>query len=282
MIFDLWINIVLTILILFVIVGIYMSVNTYMTQENRTLKKWVILLLYVLLFIVVLGGFGFGLYIWGIPILREIKDIWSNIGDIVVEKIGAIIGSILVVIISMFIIRLFKFLVLKSKDRLSTKNDKRKHTIIKITSSIVNYAVKIIGLLILLSLWGINVLPALAGLGILGLVVGLGAQDLIKDIIAGFFIVFENHFDVGDLVEVDGFKGEVIDIGLKTTKIKNWKEDVKIFNNAAVQKTINYSITESIAIIDFGIGYDADIDKVIDLLKEELPKMREIIPEAIE
>ena len=282
MIFDLWINIILTVLILFVIIGVYMSVNSYMTREGKELNKWVIFLLYLLLFVVVLGGFGFGLYMWGVPILTQLKDLWSNIGDIVVEKIGAIIGSVLVIVISMFIIRLFKYLVMKSKERLSTKNEKRKHTIIKITSSIVNYAVKIIGLLIILSLWGINVLPALAGLGILGLVVGLGAQDLIKDIIAGFFIVFENHFDVGDMVEVDGFKGEVIDIGLKTTRIRNWKQDVKIFNNSSVQKTINYSITESIAIVEFGIAYDSDIDKALEVLKEELPKTRESIPEVIE
>lgn len=135
-------------------------------------------------------------------------------------------------------------------------------TILKVVQSLITYTVEIIALLVVLALWGVNVMPALAGLGVLGIIIGMGTQSLIKDIISGFFIIFEHHFDVGDIVEINGFKGEVIDIGLKSTKIKNWKQDIKIFSNGSIENTINYSLSPSIGIIDFGIAYKEDIQKL--------------------
>jgi len=125
-------------------------------------------------------------------------------------------------------------------------------------------------------------MPALASLGILGIIVGMGTQSLIKDFISGFFIVFEHHFDVGDIVEINGWKGEVIDIGLKSTKVKSWKQDIKIFSNGSINDAINYSLSPSTAVIDFGIAYKEDIQKTIDILNQELPKYRETFPDIIE
>jgi small conductance mechanosensitive channel len=153
---------------------------------------------------------------------------------------------------------------------------------LKVTNSLINYVVKIIAFLVILSIWGVDVLPALAGLGILGLVVGLGAQSLIKDLIAGFFIIFEHHFDIDDVVEINGFKGRVIDIGLKTTRVQNWKNDIKIFSNGSISEPINYSVANSMAIVEFGIAYHEDIQKTIDLLNQELPKYKALLPELLE
>lgn len=94
--------------------------------------------------------------------------------------------------------------------------------------SLIRYAAYIICVIVILGIWKVNVMPALAGLGIVGLVVGLGAQKLISDFVSGLFVVFEHHFDVGDTIIVGDFKGEVIDIGLKTTKIRDWRGRVKI------------------------------------------------------
>ena len=96
-------------------------------------------------------------------------------------------------------------------------------TIDKVIISLTRYVVIIIAVVAILGLLGADVMPALAGLGIAGLVLGLGAQKLITDFISGLFIIIEHHFDVGDIVEFGGFKGEVIDLGLKTTKIRNWR-----------------------------------------------------------
>jgi small conductance mechanosensitive channel len=159
---------------------------------------------------------------------------------------------------------------------------KRKRTIAKVTNSIIKYCVGILMILIVLSIWGVNVAPALAGLGILGLVIGLGAQRFINDLISGFFIVFEHHFDVGDKIEVQGFKGEVTSIGLKTTKIKNWKGEIKIVNNGEISTLINFSRNPSVAVVEFGIAYKENIQQTIDLLNFELPKLRLDFPMIIE
>jgi len=245
MVYKLPVNIGITSALILVLLIYYLVVIKKMkkNEENITHLKIVFSYLgYLLLFLVALG---YGTFIWGFDLKGYIVDIVDQAGEFLLYRIGA-------------------------------------HTILKITLSIVNYAVKIFGILAILSVWGINVLPALAGLGILGLVVGLGAQDLIKDFISGFFIIFEKHFDVGDMVEINGFKGEVIDIGLKTTRVMNWKKDVKIFNNSSVQNAINYSLTESIAIVDFGVAYEENIDEILSILKTELPGTKERIPAIVE
>jgi len=282
MIFSLPINIVITIGLLLAVILSFLLVNKFINKNEEKVNNYLVFGFYLVLFVIVTASLIYGFYIWGVDLRSYIVEIWDKIGAFIIDKIGSIITTILIIVATGFIIKVFKLIVKRSQNAIKTSNEKRKHTIIKITSSIVNYTVKIIALLLILAVWGVNVLPALAGLGILGLVVGLGAQDLIKDIIAGFFIVFEKHFDVGDMIEVNGFKGEVVDIGLKTTRVMNWKKDVKIFNNASVHNAINYSLTESLAIVEFGIAYDADVDKALELLKEELPKTREVIPELIE
>lgn len=282
MIFGLVGNILFSVGMILIIGGTYIGINKYVSSQKDKLNKVLVITMYILFLVLVLGGLGFLMYIWDIGLVNYLRDLWDKVGSGILDKVGAIITTIIILVIATSINKIFKFLVNRSQNLLHTSNEKRKHTILKITSSVVNYTVKLIAILAILAVWGVNVLPALAGLGILGLVVGLGAQDLIKDIIAGFFIVFEKHFDIGDKIEVNGFKGEVIDIGLKTTRIRNWKQDVKIFNNGSVVNVINYSITESVAAVEFSIGYEEDVDQVLEILAAELPKTRETIPALIE
>lgn len=280
--YSIGLSIGLTVAILVILVAVFLLANKFINKSDSKSSKWLLFISYLVVFILFVFGLGYGSYIWGFDLQTYLSDSWEQIGIAVLERVGAIISTVIIILFSTFIIKVFRILVAKSQVKIKTSNEKRKHTILKITSSIFNYTVKIIALLAILAVWGINVLPALAGLGILGIVVGLGAQDLIKDIISGFFIVFEKHFDVGDMVEINGFKGEVIDIGLKTTRVMNWKKDVKIFNNSSVQNAINYSLTESIAIVEFGIAYEEDVDKTLEVLKEALPKTRELIPDLVE
>ncbi|QLY39423.1 mechanosensitive ion channel family protein [Hujiaoplasma nucleasis] len=282
MVFPLPINILISLGIVVLAIAYYLLINKFINKSDDKINKLIIFVYYLIFFIIIILGLGFGFYIWGYDLKTYLQDLWATVGDGVLEKLGAIISTVIIILVSGFIVKIFRLLVRRSQKYMKTSNERRKHTILKITSSIVNYTVKIIALLLILAVWGVNVLPALAGLGILGLVVGLGAQDLIKDIIAGFFIVFEKHFDVGDMIEVEGYKGEVIDIGLKTTRVMNWKKDVKIYNNSSLRNLINYSLTESIAIVEFGIAYESDLDKTLEILAAELPKTRALIPSLIE
>lgn len=123
----------------------------------------------------------------------------------------------------------------------SPAQKQRIKTISQMLSSILRYLFLIIILLVILSILGVNVTSLLAGLGILTAVVGLAFQDMIKDFIAGIAIIAENQFSVGDtvIVQADGFKGTVTNIGLKTTEITDAKGDVKILANHNIDGLIN-------------------------------------------
>lgn len=255
------------------------GVNKRLVSKEKSKLVIIVYLFYIALFLfVVFYGFIF----WNTTLFAVVGIEWETIGNYLSSNIGALISSVLILIIGFSLVRIIKFILEHYQETSKTGNTKRRKTIVKLTMSIVDYALKIIIILVVLSIWGVNVFPAIAGLGILGLVIGFGAQDLMKDFIAGFFIIFERHFDVGDIVEINGFKGEVIDIGLKTTKVMNWKKDIKLFNNASVQNAINYSLSESMAIVEVGISYNEDVEKVIEVLNEKLSLVAENNPDFLE
>jgi small conductance mechanosensitive channel len=286
MIFDLLfastgLNIGLTVGTLILLFGFITLENRFIKKREDSLKKGIIILSYVISFILFIAATGFILYIWEYDLLTYLSGVGTDLVDILNASIGRLISSAVVFFIAMLVLRISK-ITLKRIEKKEGPNQRRKRTVSRVIRSIIKYTVSIASIIIVLAIWGVNVGPALAGLGILGLVVGLGAQKLINDIIAGFFIVFEHHFDVGDKVEVKGFKGEVIDIGLKTTKIKNWKNEIMILANGEIASLINFSKDLSVATIDFGISYQEDMQKTMDILNLELPKLRQTYTEIVE
>ena len=119
---------------------------------------------------------------------------------------------------------------------------KKSETFKVLLKNITKYTVIIFLILAILTVYGVDVTSVLTGLGIVGVVLGLALQDLAKDIIAGFSIIFENQYAIGDTISINGFKGEVIFLGLKTTKIKNYEGQVKIVANRNATEVINYSM----------------------------------------
>ncbi len=177
---------------------------------------------------------------------------------------SAILYSLITILLYVVFLNLAKRLLFKDNvDANKTLNNPKFKTIVRIIYSLVKYTLFLVLVLLLFSIWGIDIAPALAGLGLLGFVIGLSAQKFIGDIIAGFLIVFENHFSVGDTVDVNGFTGTVIDFGLRSTKIKHWKGHVKIFSNSHLSPLTNLSKTHSTAIVKFNLSYEADI-KIIN------------------
>ncbi|MBU1141711.1 MAG: mechanosensitive ion channel family protein [Firmicutes bacterium] len=271
----------LSIATLVVLLIIFYLERKFIKNNEENIRKTFIIIIYLISFIFLMGSIVFVLFLWGFDLKFYLQTLITDAELFFNESIGPLISSMVVIFIALTVLKVAKvaFTHISNKDG---PLKKRKQTITKVMNSIVKYLVVIIALLIVLSIWGINVAPALAGLGILGLVIGLGAQKFINDLISGFFIVFEHHFDVGDKIEVQGFKGDVVDIGLKTTKIRNWKGDTKIVSNGEISTLINFSRNFSIAIADFGIAYREDVQKTIDLLTAELPKMRPQFPVIIE
>ena len=154
--------------------------------------------------------------------------------------------------------------------------------ILDLTSSLIKYAAVIVLLFMVLKTLGVDTTAILAGIGILGLVVGLGAQPLIADIIAGLFIVFEHIFEVGDIIVVDGFRGTVKEVGIRTTQIEDAGGNIKIVNNADIKTLVNMTAALSVASCEMSIEYGESLERVEAILAEALPKIKEAIPEIKE
>lgn len=207
---------------------------------------------------------------------QSLNDI--DLGSWLESNLFNLIFSVVTIIVAITLILIMKIISSKVK---KMKN-KRSYTVIKLVESIVKYLIILISIFVLLGLWGVDVTTALAGIGIVGLVVGLGAQDLIKDLIAGIGIVIDNQYDVDEVVEINGFKGKVIEIGLRTTRLVNATGEIRIIRNGSISDLSNFSRTFSVAVALIDIAYEENIDKVINLLEEKLPMLIEIYPQIIE
>ncbi len=157
----------------------------------------------------------------------------------------------------------------------STLLGARGETIGHLLLSVLKYGGALGAFFYCLYLVGMDASNLLASAGVLSLVIGLGAQSLIKDIIAGIFIVFEGEFRVGDIVTISGYRGTVVDIGLRTTKIQSPDGNIKIFNNSDISGVLNMTKEASIASASISIEYGQDIEYVEAVLKKELPLLKE-------
>ena len=190
------------------------------------------------------------------------KDILDKI------LIKEIVAPILIIFFSIIIYKIIKNIVTKTFSlKLNKTNAKKQETLIGIINNIIKYFIMIIALIMILNVFGIDTKTLITSLGVVGLVAGLAVQDLLKDIISGVSIIFENQFYVGDTIEVNGFKGEVIHLGIKTTKLKSYTGEIKIISNRNITEVINYSLSNSLAVVNFQVSYEDNTEKVENVLK---------------
>lgn len=154
-------------------------------------------------------------------------------------------------------------------------NERRQQTLSKLLSNVVAYVVYFIAVVSILATFTIDITGLIAGAGVLGLAVGFGAQNLVRDVITGFFIIFEDQFSVGDYVRIGAAEGTVEEIGLRTTKIKAWTGELFIFPNGNINDVVNFSIHNSIAVVDINISYESDIKRVEELIMMFLGSLQE-------
>ena len=158
---------------------------------------------------------------------------------------------------------------------ISKEVEKRRNTVVSLIKNIVKYVIIIVVILLILSTYGVNTTSILASLGAVSLIIGLAFQDIIKDLLAGIFIILDNAYAVGDWIEINGFKGEVIALGLKTTKIKAYGGEVKSIANSSFTEVTNFNLNNSKIVIKVPFSYNQKIDKIEDALKkvqEEIEK----------
>lgn len=181
---------------------------------------------------------------------------------------------IVYIILGTIIYNLIKFMIGKiSKNKYI---DKKKKTIISLIKNVFKYLIYIFMILSILNVYGVNTTSILASIGIVGVIIGLALQDIIADFLAGIFILFDNQYTIGDIVSINGFKGEVISFGLMSTKIKAVTGEVKILTNSSFKEVINYSINKSNLLINLDVAYDTDIDKLENVLKKMESEVKKI------
>jgi len=155
------------------------------------------------------------------------------------------------------------------------KKGARALTIAKLLNNVVRYIIWFVVVMVILSTLGVNLAPFIASAGVVGLAIGFGAQEIVRDFISGFFIIFDGEFVVDEVIEVEGFKGRVLAIGLRTTIIENWMGQRKIINNGDIKSIVNFSRNTSLAIVDFGVAYDTDLLKLSEIMPAFLETTKE-------
>ncbi len=202
------------------------------------------------------------------------------------DQIFKLINPIVAIIIGMIVYEIIRKIIEKTTNKQfkNAHQEKRVKTISRHILNIIKYIIVVIIAIAILANFGVNVTSILAGLGITAALIGLAFQDLAKDLIAGVSIILEDQYEIGDTVEINGFLGEVVALGLRTTRLKNYKGQTLIIANHSITEVINYNLAKNFAAVDISVAYESDLDKVeesieelSDILKEKYPKIKKDI-----
>ncbi len=162
---------------------------------------------------------------------------------------------------------------------LSTKSG-RTGTLATVFSSLIKYLTVLIAICWMLKILGLDITTIFAGVGIMALILGFGAESLVADVVTGIFILFENQYNVGDIIEVDGFRGTVEKIGIRTISIKDTGSNIKIINNSDIKNLVNRSDQASVAVSLVGISYSTDLRKVDEVMPKILERIKKSNPDV--
>ena len=153
-------------------------------------------------------------------------------------------------------------------DSVTTLRERRGHTISQLLRSVGRLLVVAIALLLTFNVF-IDIGPILAGAGILGLAVSFGAQSLVKDFLSGFFILFENQFAIGDVIEAGGKSGTVEKMTLRVVVLRDLRGTMHVVPNSEIKVVSNMTRGWSRAVVDVGIAYEEDIDRALAVVRDE-------------
>jgi len=187
---------------------------------------------------------------------------------------------LVVVVLTRAAISLSSFAVDRSliqyRKRLGGKGkESRAQTVATLLKSVSRYVLYFVGLVWALDAVGIRAGSVLAAAGIGGLAVGFGAQNLVRDVISGFFILFEDQYQVGEYVTVNGATGVVDEVGLRSTRIRAFAGDVFYVPNGTIQMVTNHSRGDMRAWVEISVAYEADHNRAIEVATEACARLKE-------
>lgn len=198
-------------------------------------------------------------------------------GDL--NVLGKGLKIIIVFIVIKILIKVSYVIIDKAVDsrkrRLFSIDEKKINTLTAVLKNIIKYIIYFIGTVIILDMFNINTSSILATAGIGGLAIGFGAQSLVKDVITGFFILFEDQFSVGDYITIDSYEGIVEELGVRVTKLRDFSGELHIIPNGNINTVTNKTRGAMRALVNVSIAYEEDIDKAIKVLEEVCNKLKE-------
>jgi small-conductance mechanosensitive channel len=200
-------------------------------------------------------------------ILKALNVNLTSEGIRLVRIIGIIAGAYVIVKIVKLAIAQMEHLV-ESKDLALSEAQKRARTLGKIINSASIVIVVSVSTMMILSEFGMDITPIITGAGIVGLAVGFGAQNLVRDVISGFFLILEDQIRVGDVARINGIGGTVENIRLRTTILRDAEGTVHIFPNGEIKQVANLTKEYSYYLIDLGVAYKENVDQVMEVLEE--------------
>ena len=206
------------------------------------------------------------------PVLQRLYELFSVDPT---ELARALVRLVAIWLIAWICGRLVRFIarrIVKSVDdgddsHLSVR-EKRGQTIAQLLRSVGRVVIVMVALLLSLNIF-FDIGPLLAGAGILGLAFSFGAQSLVKDIISGFFILLENQFTVGDVIETAGKSGTVERMTLRVVMLRDLRGVLHIIPNGQMTVVSNQTRGWARAVVEVGVGYDVDVDRALDVIGDE-------------
>lgn len=158
----------------------------------------------------------------------------------------------------------------------------RRVTIGKLVDGIFKVIVWAVAIIAILAVWGFDVGTIVASAGVLTLIIGFGMQSLIADVVAGIFLVCDGTIEVGEIITIDGWRGTVQEIGIRTTKLINYSGDIRVCNNSTITTYINQSREKSYPTVIVGIPYEEDIPRIEKLFLDNKEELHKRLPKVIE
>jgi moderate conductance mechanosensitive channel len=209
--------------------------------------------------------------------LRQQLVGYFNSPELWVSFFTAMLYIIVILVISRLVLKVanrgFEHMLIARERSPLKVNTRRSNTIGKLIRNILTYTVNFITILLILGQIGVKLGPLLAGAGVVGLAIGFGAQSLVKDVITGFFIIFEDQFAVGDVIQTGTYKGTVEEIGLRITRIRSWTGEVYVIPNGSITQVTNFSIHNSLAVVDIPVDSKLDIDTLLLRMNETVQQL---------
>lgn len=212
----------------------------------------------------------------------DFRTFLDKVLDIILTK--KVLGTSIVILVSIILVAIFKGIV--SRILIKGKTDfevKRRKTIIELIGSVFKYFIYIIAGLIILDFYGVNTRSLIASLGVAGAILGLALQDTVKDLIGGISLILENYLAIGDTVTFNDFTGEVIELGLRVTKIKKASGEVMIVANRNIDTIINLSQKKANLLLEIDTAYEeknSKVEKVLMKVIDDAKLEKLVLPDS--